>query len=170
IAPAMQLPAAPPEPMKAMSSAPLPSGSVFTSAPQPTDKPINETPDSLKPIERIPAPQQPQQPQSEYDRAMAVADMLRSVIREAEQDVEAEEQQAKMLAEEERKSGVSIVGKDVETGQLVSMSQIRRRQGLYIIGVNGTGKSTLISNLIVQDIEQGLGVCLLDPHGDLTTQ
>ncbi len=33
---------------------------------------------------------------------------------------------------------------------------------------NGTGKSTLLEHLIVQDIEAGMGVCLLDPHGDLT--
>ena len=37
-----------------------------------------------------------------------------------------------------------------------------------IIGASGTGKSTLLFNLIRQDIENGEGVALLDPHGDLT--
>jgi len=42
-----------------------------------------------------------------------------------------------------------------------------RRQHVYIIGKSGTGKSTLIKNLIIQDIRSGRGVGLLDPHGDL---
>lgn len=39
---------------------------------------------------------------------------------------------------------------------------------MYIIGTTGTGKSTLLANLILADIRQGLGVCLIEPHGDLT--
>ena len=38
---------------------------------------------------------------------------------------------------------------------------------MYIIGQTGSGKSTLIRNLILQDIEDGRGVALIDPHGDL---
>jgi len=37
-----------------------------------------------------------------------------------------------------------------------------------MIGANGTGKTGLILNLVIQDIVQGLGLCVLDPHGDLT--
>lgn len=37
----------------------------------------------------------------------------------------------------------------------------------HLIGATGTGKSTLLFNLIRQDIEQGEGVAVLDPHGDL---
>lgn len=37
----------------------------------------------------------------------------------------------------------------------------------YIIGQTGTGKSTLILNLMRQDIAAGTGFCLLDPHGDI---
>ena len=37
----------------------------------------------------------------------------------------------------------------------------------HIIGATGTGKSTLLFNLLRQDIERGEGVALLDPHGDL---
>ena len=37
----------------------------------------------------------------------------------------------------------------------------------YIIGQTGTGKSTLLLNMIKQDIEAGRGFCLIDPHGDL---
>src|ERR1041385_4220300 len=42
-----------------------------------------------------------------------------------------------------------------------------RRAHLYIIGKTGTGKSTLLETLIRQDMENGEGVALLDPHGDL---
>ena len=38
---------------------------------------------------------------------------------------------------------------------------------MYVIGASGTGKSTLLLNCIMQDIENGSGVGVLDPHGDL---
>lgn len=38
---------------------------------------------------------------------------------------------------------------------------------MYIIGKTGTGKSTLIQNMVISDIKDGNGVCLIDPHGDL---
>ena len=44
--------------------------------------------------------------------------------------------------------------------------EIRSRH-CYIAGATGTGKSTLLSNMILQDISAGHGVGLLDPHGDL---
>jgi hypothetical protein len=44
-----------------------------------------------------------------------------------------------------------------------------RRHHLYTIGKSGTGKTTLLRNLILQDIEAGNGVGVIDPHGDLAT-
>lgn len=38
---------------------------------------------------------------------------------------------------------------------------------LYVIGKTGTGKSTLLETMMLQDIERGEGFTLLDPHGDL---
>ena len=38
---------------------------------------------------------------------------------------------------------------------------------LYIIGKTGTGKSTLLENMALQDLERGHGFALIDPHGDL---
>ncbi len=38
---------------------------------------------------------------------------------------------------------------------------------MYVIGKSGTGKTTLIHNMIVQDIANGEGVCVVDPHGEL---
>ncbi|MFH1597556.1 MAG: type IV secretory system conjugative DNA transfer family protein [Patescibacteria group bacterium] len=42
-----------------------------------------------------------------------------------------------------------------------------RRRHIYIIGKSGTGKSVLISSMAIQDIQNGEGVCVVDPHGDL---
>ena len=42
-----------------------------------------------------------------------------------------------------------------------------RRRHMYIIGKTGTGKSQLLEEMIVQDIESGKGVAVIDPHGDL---
>lgn len=38
---------------------------------------------------------------------------------------------------------------------------------MYIIGKTGTGKSTLIENMVISDIKVGNGVTLIDPHGDV---
>lgn len=40
-----------------------------------------------------------------------------------------------------------------------------RLRHLYVIGQTGTGKTTLLKNMIVQDILDGNGVCFIDPHG-----
>lgn len=55
----------------------------------------------------------------------------------------------------------------------VLLSGEARKQGTYVIGTTGTGKTTLLLNLICQDMvkkgPQGYeGLCVLDPHGDFT--
>lgn len=37
----------------------------------------------------------------------------------------------------------------------------------YVIGKTGTGKSTLLETMVLQDIAKGRGLCVIDPHGDL---
>jgi hypothetical protein len=54
--------------------------------------------------------------------------------------------------------------KDVRFGRL------DRSRHCYIIGATGTGKSTLLYNMIIQDIKNGEGVAVIDPHGDLYQQ
>jgi len=44
-----------------------------------------------------------------------------------------------------------------------------RMHSMYLIGQTGTGKSTLLHNLALQDARAGLGFCLIDPHGDLAS-
>jgi hypothetical protein len=45
-----------------------------------------------------------------------------------------------------------------------------RRGHMYVVGMTGTGKSTLIRNMVSHDIEAGYGVALIDPHGDLAEE
>ena len=53
-----------------------------------------------------------------------------------------------------------------EEQQLVWPDEFRNRH-LYLLGATRMGKSTLLLNLIRQDLEAGRGLCLIDPHGDL---
>ena len=41
---------------------------------------------------------------------------------------------------------------------------------MYVIGKTGTGKSTLMENMALQDLERGNGFALIDPHGDLVAR
>ena len=52
----------------------------------------------------------------------------------------------------------------------VRMKPQDRRRHMYIIGKSGGGKSVLLKSLIKQDIEEGRGVCVMDPHGDLARE
>lgn len=63
----------------------------------------------------------------------------------------------------------TILGTNYHHGKTktVSISASQRLKHTHIIGATGTGKSTFLTNLIVQDIEHGNGLAVLDPHGDL---
>ena len=51
--------------------------------------------------------------------------------------------------------------------QLFGIKQPDRLLHTYIIGKTGTGKTTLLANMMAQDIQQGKGFALLDPHGEI---
>lgn len=61
------------------------------------------------------------------------------------------------------------LGYTVEENQPVHLSLDERRQGTYVIGTTGTGKSTFLKNMVYQDMlnDREHGICVLDPHGDL---
>ena len=40
-----------------------------------------------------------------------------------------------------------------------------RARHMYVIGKTGMGKSTLLENLAIQDLQNGEGICFIDPHG-----
>ena len=62
---------------------------------------------------------------------------------------------------------MTILGRDPQ-GNTIEITQTHRYSSMYILGKTGVGKSTLISNMMEQDIAQGIGCCLIEPHHDLT--
>ncbi len=61
------------------------------------------------------------------------------------------------------------LGVNIHRGQStkVSLSADHRTRHCYILGGSGTGKSTLLLNMMIQDMHAGNGFAVLDPHGDL---
>lgn len=52
----------------------------------------------------------------------------------------------------------------------VRIAEGDRSRHVYMLGATGTGKSTLLLNMVRQDMEAGRGIALIDPHGDLFEQ
>ncbi len=66
------------------------------------------------------------------------------------------------------KAGI-LLGKNMFRGveTPIRITREDRRRHMYVIGITGTGKSVLLEEMAKQDIENGDGVCVVDPHGDL---
>ncbi len=66
------------------------------------------------------------------------------------------------------KGGVVYFAKtDFRAGdRLFGIKRKDRRQHTYVIGKSGTGKTALLHNMVIQDIVNGEGVCVVDPHGE----
>jgi hypothetical protein len=60
-----------------------------------------------------------------------------------------------------------LLGTNEHAGALtqVRMQSSDRLRHMYVIGQTGTGKTSLLKNAIIQDIKNGEGVCMIDPHG-----
>lgn len=61
-----------------------------------------------------------------------------------------------------------LLGKNVYRGieTKIYLERDDRRRHQYIIGRTGTGKTELLKNMAIQDIKNGEGLCIVDPHGD----
>ncbi|MFH1749314.1 MAG: TraM recognition domain-containing protein [bacterium] len=61
-----------------------------------------------------------------------------------------------------------LLGENIYRGekQKVYIKDADRLRHLYCIGKTGVGKTTLFTNMIIDDIVEGKGVCYIDPHGD----
>jgi len=72
------------------------------------------------------------------------------------------------LTEEEKKQ-ITFIGKTEFKNKLTTfgIKRVDRARHVYVIGKTGTGKSTLIANMAIEDIRKGEGVAVVDPHGDL---
>lgn len=64
---------------------------------------------------------------------------------------------------------VTVVGQTNFRGQHrpFGIYEDDRRRHVYLIGKTGVGKTTLIEHMLTQDILNGKGVALVDPHGDI---
>jgi hypothetical protein len=67
----------------------------------------------------------------------------------------------------EMKSEGIFLGTNEHRGEhkQVFMGREDRRRHFYAIGQTGTGKTTILKHMIIQDIKNGDGVCFIDPHG-----
>lgn len=65
-----------------------------------------------------------------------------------------------------------VIGDNLHNGKHrpVALTESQRVRHAYVIGASGTGKSTLLLNLILQDLEAGRGIAVIDPHGDLVDE
>lgn len=61
----------------------------------------------------------------------------------------------------------TLLGIDLKTGEKIFLNDKERRAGMYILGVQGRGKSSFLLNLIAQDLQKGYAVIVFDAHDDL---
>jgi len=54
--------------------------------------------------------------------------------------------------------------------QIFGIKRADRRQHTYIIGKTGTGKTAFLKNMALQDINNGEGLAIIDPHGEFVEE
>src|SRR3954470_11438155 len=67
-----------------------------------------------------------------------------------------------------RDDDLTILGRTTRagfTGGEFGVPRTDRRRPTLIEGMTGTGKTTLLKNMLVQDIAHGDGLCVIDPLG-----
>ncbi len=69
----------------------------------------------------------------------------------------------------EEKQGINPFATTVFKNRQViyGLERTDRRRHMYVIGKTGTGKSTLLANMAINDLRNNEGMCVIDPHGDL---
>lgn len=76
---------------------------------------------------------------------------------------------AEGLSDEER-AKINFFGRAIFKNRdlIFGIKDMDRRRHLWAIGKTGTGKSTLIANMAIDDMKKGRGMAIIDPHGDLS--
>lgn len=60
-----------------------------------------------------------------------------------------------------------VLGLTSDQNEVVSVHTEALKRHMLVVGMTGSGKTTMLERMILQDIEAGRGVGLIDPHGDL---
>jgi len=65
-----------------------------------------------------------------------------------------------------------LVGENIYHGVTTSigLTNKERERHMYVIGGTGNGKTTMLQYMIIQDIKNGKGVAVIDPHGDMAQE
>ena len=73
-------------------------------------------------------------------------------------------------ATDETKQKINFFAKTLYKNKEVifGIKDVDRRRHIWTVGKTGTGKSTLIANMAIDDFKKGRGVAIIDPHGDLS--
>src|SRR5512144_302898 len=64
----------------------------------------------------------------------------------------------------------ALLGRDVRSGEAVELPDTARPRGVTVIGKTGTGKSTLLEQLLLADLRRGTPAVVIDPHGRLASR
>lgn len=74
-----------------------------------------------------------------------------------------------ITATEEDKAHINFFGKTIFKNKdtIFGIKDVDRRRHIWAIGKTGTGKSTLIANMAIDDLKKDRGLAIIDPHGDL---
>ncbi len=75
-----------------------------------------------------------------------------------------------ITATDEDKIHINFFGRTIFKNKetIFGIKDIDRRRHIWAIGKTGTGKSTLIANMAIDDIKKDRGMAIIDPHGDLS--
>ncbi|WP_020519382.1 type IV secretory system conjugative DNA transfer family protein [Catelliglobosispora koreensis] len=62
-----------------------------------------------------------------------------------------------------------VLGRAETSGRSIALTAADARHHVHIVGSTGSGKSTLMCNMVLDDVHAGRGVVVIDPRGDLVT-
>ncbi len=70
---------------------------------------------------------------------------------------------------DEEKLNINFFAKSIYKNQdtIFGIKDKDRRRHIWVVGKTGTGKSTMIANMVIDDFKKDKGVAVIDPHGDL---
>ncbi|QQG47512.1 MAG: TraM recognition domain-containing protein [Candidatus Woesebacteria bacterium] len=71
--------------------------------------------------------------------------------------------------DEKAKEDINFFGKVLFKNRetIYGIKTVDRRRHIWLVGKTGTGKSTFIANMAIDDLKKGRGLGVIDPHGDL---